>query len=270
MRPVVVAAAVFLLAAAAPAYAQPDSLKLWRLVCGTLDVDKLEDYSDTGLYAGEKKTFAASCYLIRNGNRYMLWDTGVDGALAGHPKDKDGTFLERKIIDQLAQIGVKPAEVEYVGISHYHYDHTGQVMDFAGSTLLIGKGDWEVVKVWAPAKARFAPWLSGASKFDAVEGDRDVFGDGKVIMLDLPGHTEGHHGLLIRLASGPVLLSGDQYHFTAQIKNRGVPTFNVNRADTLASMDRFDRLAGNIRAKVIIQHEADDIAKLPAFPNAAE
>jgi hypothetical protein len=72
------------------------------------------------------------------------------------------------------------------------------------------------------------------------------------------------------LASGPVLLTGDQYHFNEQERKRGVPSFNVNSADTLASMDRFDRLAANLKAKVIIQHEPADVAKLPAFPKAAE
>jgi hypothetical protein len=76
--------------------------------------------------------------------------------------------------------------------------------------------------------------------------------------------------LLVRLKSGPILISGDTYHFTDQVKNRGVPKFNSNRADSLASMDRFDRIAHNLGAKVIIQHEPADIAKLPAFPMAAE
>ena len=89
-------------------------------------------------------------------------------------------------------------------------------------------------------------------------------------MLGLPGHTPGHAALLVRLASGPVLLSGDQYHFSEAVANRSVPSFNTNRADTLASHDRFDRIAANVKAKVIIQHEPRDIAKLPAFPAAAE
>jgi glyoxylase-like metal-dependent hydrolase (beta-lactamase superfamily II) len=259
-----------ILAAASPAMAQAPAIQLWRLDCGTLDVDDLGAWSDTGLYRGEKRTFVGSCYLVRNGDRYLLWDTGIDGALVGKPKDKEGSFLKERIVTQLARIGVRPEAVNFVGVSHYHYDHTGQLPDFTASTLLIGKGDWEIVKVWGGAKARFDSWLNGASKVDPVEGDRDIFGDGKVVMLDLPGHTEGHHGLLVKLASGPVLLTGDQYHFTAQVKNRGVPIFNVNRADTLASMDRFDRLAENWKAKVIIQHEPDDVAKLPAFPEAAE
>jgi glyoxylase-like metal-dependent hydrolase (beta-lactamase superfamily II) len=85
----------------------------------------------------------------------------------------------------------------------------------------------------------------------------------------MPGHTPGHNALLVRLASGPVLLTGDLYHFTEQVLIKGVPPFNTDRADTLASMDRFDKIARNLQAKVIIQHEPADIAKLPPFPEAA-
>jgi glyoxylase-like metal-dependent hydrolase (beta-lactamase superfamily II) len=90
-------------------------------------------------------------------------------------------------------------------------------------------------------------------------------------MLDLPGHTPGHHGLLVRLPKlGPVLLSGDVAHFRENLDTSGVPSFNVDRAQSLASMDRFTKLARNLRATVIIQHELQDVAKLPAFPQAAE
>lgn len=246
----------------------PPALSLWRLDCGSIDVD-LGLFSDTGLYAGRRKTLMASCYLVRNGDRYLLWDTGLDGAMAGKPKDKDGGLLKQKLVPQLARIGVKPADVDFVGISHYHYDHTGQVADFPGATLLTGKGDWEVIKVWKPARPRFRHWLSGGGKVEPLEGDKDVFGDGRVTILKMPGHTEGHQALLVRLASGPVLISGDQYHFTENREVGGVPSFNVDRADTLASHDRFEKLARNLRARVIIQHEPADVAKLPAFPEPA-
>jgi predicted nucleotidyltransferase len=65
-------------------------------------------------------------------------------------------------------------------------------------------------------------------------------------------------------------LSGDQYHFTEAVANRGVPAFNTDRADTLASHDRFERIAANLKAKVVIQHEPADVAKLPAFPQSAK
>lgn len=251
--------------------AQPfASVELWRLDCGSIAIADLGDFSDTGLYRGEKNELAASCYLIRNGNRYLLWDTGLDGALAGKPRDANGSKVDKTIAAQLATIGVKPGDIHFVGISHYHYDHTGQLGDFPGATLLQGKDDWEVIKVWKAAEPRYRHWLTGGGKVELVEGDKDVFGDGKVTMINLPGHTEGHHALLVQLASGPVLLSGDQYHFTRNRAVGGVPSFNTNRADTLASHDRFEKLAANLKAKVIIQHEPDDIAKLPTFPESAK
>jgi glyoxylase-like metal-dependent hydrolase (beta-lactamase superfamily II) len=253
----------------APA-APPVPLSLWRLDCGTLDIADLGVFSDTGLYRGRTKTLVGSCYLIRNGDRLLLWDTGLDGALAGKPKDAEGSFLRERIASQLARIGISPADVTYLGISHYHYDHTGQAADFPAATLLTGKGDWEAIKERPAASARFKHWLSGGGKAEQIAGDKDVFGDGRVTILRMPGHTEGHQALLVRLASGPVLISGDQYHFEENRKAGGVPSFNVNRADTLASHDRFEKLAKTLRAKVIIQHEPADIAKLPAFPKAAQ
>ncbi|MEA1072208.1 N-acyl homoserine lactonase family protein [Sphingomonas sp. LY160] len=270
----IVAASILLLLASASAASQDLPRKgagpeLWRLDCGSIDVD-LDTFSDTGLYAGQKRTLSASCYLIRNGDRFLLWDTGLDGALAGKPKDKDGSFLRQRLVPQLARIGVKPGDITFVGISHYHYDHTGQLPDFTKATLLIGKKDLEVVRSRDQLKPRFLPWLEQGSKVTEVTGDQDVFGDGRVTMLSMPGHTPGHSALLVRLASGPVLLSGDQYHFQEQVANRGVPTFNADRADTLASHDRFDRLARNVGARMIIQHEPRDISKLPAFPKSAK
>ncbi|MFN6935457.1 MAG: N-acyl homoserine lactonase family protein [Tsuneonella sp.] len=230
----------------------------------------LASFSDTGLYTGERRTLAASCYLIRNGNRFLLWDTGLDGALAGKPRDEEGSLLEERLVPQLARIGVRPENVTFVGISHNHYDHTGQAADFPNATLLIGKKDFDIVKARDQLKLRFAPWIGDGSKVEELASDRDVFGDGTVTIVMLPGHTPGHSALLVRLASGPVLLSGDQYHFAEQVANRGVPTFNFDRADTLASHDRFDRLAKNLGARVIIQHDPRDIPKLPAFPMGAE
>ena len=69
---------------------------------------------------------------------------------------------------------------------------------------------------------------------------------------------------------GDVLLTGDLAHFQRNYDTDGVPSFNTDRADTLASLDRFKKMAANLKATVVIQHEPADIAKLPAFPQAAE
>lgn len=250
-----------------PAAAQTPELKLWRLDCGSIQVSDFDVFSDTYLYEGKPKTLTASCYLIRHGDQYMLWDTGVAGS------SKEWVFTisrKERLLDQLKRIGVGSADIDYVGISHYHDDHTGQAADFPAATLLMGSADWEIAKARPEIAARFKPWILEGSKVDPVARDKDVFDDKSVTILDMPGHTPGHKALLIRLKSGPVLLTGDLYHATEQVANRGVPSFNTSRADTLASFDRFQAIAKNLHAKVIIQHEPADIAKLPAFPKAAE
>ncbi|HEU0098897.1 MAG TPA: N-acyl homoserine lactonase family protein [Allosphingosinicella sp.] len=251
-------------------------IELWRLHCGEFVIKQYGAFfSDTFQYPPGPKDIVGSCYLIRHGDRYMLWDTGLTDALIGHDFDNPAQTIRvrRSLVDQLAELKLKPERIDTIGISHWHFDHTGQAPRFPRATLLMGKADLDLLRA-SPSPDEdstkaLAGWLTGGGKVEALTADKDVFGDGRVVMLKLPGHTPGHYALLVRLASGPVLLSGDQYHFTEQVKNRGVPPFNHDRADTLASSDRFDRIAANLKAKVIIQHEPADIAKLPAFPKSA-
>ncbi|HYJ52797.1 MAG TPA: N-acyl homoserine lactonase family protein [Allosphingosinicella sp.] len=249
-------------------------LEMWRLDCGEVNfTDFNAFFSDTSEYPAGPKRLVASCYLIRNGDRFLLWDTGLPAALVGHPNTTPvmTASMRMSIVDQLSQIGVRPEQVSMIGISHYHFDHVGQAAAFPQARLLIGAGDLAALRGTEPGPPReaLARWLTGGGEATGVSGDLDVFGDRSVTMLNLPGHTPGHHGLLVRLASGPVMLTGDLYHFTEQVARRGVPPFNTSRAETLASMDRFDRLARNLHARVIIQHEPADVGKLPAFPESA-
>ena len=255
----------------------PGSTKLWRLDCGSTYIPDLNLFSDTRAYPGQGKALTASCYLIKHGDRYMLWDTGLPASMKGAKIDQKtgGATITKTIVEQLGELGIKPEQIEMIGISHYHYDHVGQAESFPGATLMIGKGDLDALNATPPAfganPAALKTWISGAGKSVPVSGDRDIFSDGSVTMVDTPGHTPGHHALLVKLGSGKAfLLTGDLAHFQENYTSNGVPTFNTNRADTLASFDRFKKLAANVKATVIIQHDPRDIAKLPAFPAAAE
>jgi len=257
---------------AAPVSAQvaPD-VTLTRLAdCGTPQAPTEVNlrFSDTYAFDDLKVQFVFSCYLIKHGNNYMLWDTG-------HSMTAPNVAPKISVVDQLAKLGVKPEQIQYVGISHYHGDHTGQVASFPQATLLIGQGDWNAITASKPAAGvnapPFAHWISGGGKVEPLPADKDVFGDGSVIILNTPGHTPGHHSLLVKLREkGNFLITGDLVHFHENYNSNGVPWFNVSRADTLASIDRFKKLAQTFRATVIIQHDARDIGKLPAFPNGAK
>lgn len=267
-------AALLLATAQAPA-PKPADVELWRLDCGGVQVNDLNAFSDTLSYGGQRKRLVASCYLIRHGGEYMLWDSGLPEALLNKTPDTTSAMsptLSTTIVAQLARIGVKPAQIGRVGISHYHFDHIGQAKNFPAATLMVGKGDLDALKAGAEGvdATPLAHWVQGRGKVEAVPGDRDVFGDGSVVMLTLPGHTPGHHGLLVRLKNrGFVLISGDTAHFQENYDSNGIPPFNVDRAASLASLDRFKKLGSAVKATVILQHEPRDVAKLPAFPASA-
>ncbi|WP_431287019.1 N-acyl homoserine lactonase family protein [Roseateles chitinivorans] len=255
------AGALFSLSAAA------QEVTLTRLDCGNGTNDPRR-FSDTFAYTETSKPFTFSCYVIRHGSDVMVWDTGY---LPGSVPNA----TNKPLGDLLKQIKVDPADVKFVGISHFHADHTGQVSLFKNATLLIGKADWDAINATPPmagANAKgFTEWIAEKRKVDPLTADKDVFGDGTVMVLRAPGHTPGHSILLVRLKEmGPVILSGDSVHFHENYEHDGVPSFNDDRAQTLASIQRVKQIEKNLKATVIIQHDPRDIGKLPAFPAAAK
>ena len=254
---------------AAPSHAAPE-ITLTRFECGTpqAPIAVNQRFSDTYAYGDLKLQFVYSCYLVKHGDEYLLWDTG-------HAMTMPNVAPKVSLVDLLAQIAIKPEQIKYVGISHYHADHTGQVSSFPRATLLIGKGDWDAITSPKPAEGvNFKPfdsWIKGESKVEPLALDKDVFGDSTVIVLRTPGHTPGHQSLLVKLPqTGNVVLSGDAVHFRENYDSDGVPAFNFDRAETVASIERLKKIAANLKATVIIQHDARDIDKLPAFPASAK
>jgi N-acyl homoserine lactone hydrolase len=217
--------------------AQP-AMSLTRLDCGTATIKDFDAFfSDKpGLYEKGPREVSDGCYLIRHGQQTLLWDTSFPAKLAGNEEDMGPLVarLSKTVSQQLGELGVKPQDIDIVGISHMHSDHTGQAAEFPNARLIIGKGDFEQTK-----------------------GKDDPFG---------PWRKDGANVT----AATAVLQSGDMYHSREAREKRGVPPFNTSREQTLASMNKFEKIAKDTGARVIIQHEPRDIELLPAFPQAAE
>lgn len=244
---------------------------LVRLDCGDIQFkDKGAFFSDKpGVYPPGPGKVVDSCYLIQHDGQQLIWDTGFPADLKGkeYAQDQMTATISKTLEEQLAQLNIKPADIDIVGISHMHGDHTGQAKIFPQARLIVGKGDFEQS---TGKDDGFGPWRGEGKQVTLATGDIDIFGDGSVIAIHLPGHTPDHMALLVKLKSGPVLLSGDLYHSTIAREKRAMPGFNTDKQQTLSSMDRFEKIASDLKAKVVIQHEPDDVAKLPAFPAAAE
>jgi len=191
-------------------------VKLYTLECGRIEIADLGAFSDDGAYDGRAHEVADSCFLIRHPEGDLLWDSGLPGALAGQGATTNGGFtltLERTLLDQLSDIGMTAADVDYFAMSHSHFDHTGQAADFAGATWLVDPVEYAWMFGEGAEKglvdAALVEGLKGAERRE-VTGEFDLFGDGTVTIVRTPGHTPGHLSLLVKLdEAGPVFLTGD-------------------------------------------------------------
>ena len=258
---------------ATPCWAQskPGLDKLYVLNCGEGVAGDISRWSP-GVNVGKSMDFADNCYLIHHAQGWLLWDTGVADAIAAMPDgqaptDPKATHWRRPktLASQLDQIGVKPADIKFVAVSHTHPDHIGNVELFPQSTLLVQKAEYE----WpGPNNAtRFKP----EHPVTKIDGDHDVFGDGSVLIIATPGHTPGHQSLLVKLPkTGALVLSGDAVHFKSNWESRAVPSMNVDKDQTLASMERIAGLLEKEKAQLWINHDKAQRDSLKLAPQYYE
>lgn len=240
---------------------------LYALDGGRIEGYDASDLTDDGAYDGVRVDMPVPCFLIRHPDGDLMWESGLS---ATRTDLGDGLAPGPSLEAQLGKLGVAPGEIRFVSVSHGHWDHSGNAGLFARSTWIVNP-DERAAMFDDEARATQAMDDYGALEVSdtvLIGDDHDVFGDGSVQVIQSPGHTVGHTVLLLRLAdAGPILLSGDLWHRTQSRAERRVPSFNVDRAQTLASMDKVEAIVRATGARVVIQHEADDIAALPRFPD---
>jgi N-acyl homoserine lactone hydrolase len=248
--------------------------RLYVFDCGTLINNKPEDYN---LKREEVKdtNMGVTCYLVVHPKGVLLFDTGLNDRIVGRPLYENvvegyGQIKFNTLSGQLADIGVAPAKINYLVLSHYHWDHVGNAGDFAGATWLVYKGDRDSM---FSKQARAYPWFGHYaalenSKTTILNGDHDVFGDGSVVVIATPGHTEGHCSLLVRLKNtGPVVLSGDLYHYSEERDLNRMPE-GEKTAGTVESRQKIEELVKRTGAQLWIGHSMDffrTVRKSPAW-----
>ena len=242
--------------------------RLYVLDCGWARVADQSRFSP-GVNVGVPIDISDNCYLVEHAGAYLLWDTGYPDALAAHPEGErsaDGAFQRyrpRTLASQLAAVGVKPADVKLVALSHTHPDHVGNVELFPAATVLIERAEYD----WAFAQ-KDRPFSPG-HPVRKLEGDDDVFGEGSVVILSTPGHTPGHASLLVHLRqTGWVVLSGDLVHLRSNWDARRLPERNFDKARSLASMQRIADLLNERHGQLWINHDkpqSDQLKHAPAF-----
>jgi N-acyl homoserine lactone hydrolase len=255
--------------------------RIYRLDCGhSLAND--ESVWTPGKNIGRSIKFSSTCWLIRRGGQWLLWDTGVPQSALNNPKGWSTLpklivyHLDKTITDQLAAIGLKTSDIAYVVISHTHGDHIGNVRLFPHSTVLMQRAEY----AWISSpdgsndnvnqlKALARKLLGTPKHLKLLDGDTDIFGDGSVFLVSTPGHTPGSQSLMVHLRkSGFTILSGDVVHSEENFEKNIVPSLNTDKAASIASMGRIRQMIATYKAKLFINHDkaqSDTLKLLPAF-----
>lgn len=257
---------------------QPLGPRLYVFDCGHISTDDAGIFSEGGEYKGQRLEVPVRCYLVRHPKGDLQWDTGLSD---GFVKDgEEGVVMEGFHIvhtnayrQQLKTLGVEPDTVEYLAMSHGHFDHTGNANYFGKATFLV-QGDEYVAMFAAKPPVFFDPATYSdlqKSKVVKLSGDHDVFGDGSVVIKRAAGHTPGSQVLFLKLArSGPIVLSGDLWHFEENRRFHRVPAFNFDKEQTRRSMAAIEDFMREVGAELWIQHDAAQNAKVVLAPKFYE
>src|SRR6516165_4492885 len=117
------------LSAAASAQSKTGVERLYIIDCGHGVAGDISRWSP-GVDAGKAQAFSDNCYLIHHAQGWLLWDTGIPDAVANMPEglapaDPRAVHWHRAttLAQSLETLGVKPADIKFVAISHTHPDH---------------------------------------------------------------------------------------------------------------------------------------------------
>jgi glyoxylase-like metal-dependent hydrolase (beta-lactamase superfamily II) len=259
---------------AAGAPAPPKSPRLYIFDCGVIKGLGVELF---GFKPGEvpPRDFFVPCYLVVHPKGTLMWDVGVisDGAFKGDGKPAtDGrSSVDKPLLPQLATLGYKPSDITYLGLSHYHSDHTANANAFAGSMWIVQKPERDMMFGTPPPGAIIQTATFSAlkdAKTKVLNGeDYDVFGDGTVVIKYAPGHTPGHQVLFLKLKKfGPLLVAGDLYHFPEEQTMNRFPGFEFNKEQSAKARADMDVFLKKTKAQMWIEHDAATNAKLKKAP----
>jgi len=262
--------------------APPTSVRVYVFDCGKLEGGDPARFS---LKREEMATtdMSVACYLVSHPKGTLMWDVGAvpDTDVTSPGKttryhivlpngNERFVTTTQKLKAQLGSVGYVPSDINYLALSHYHYDHTANANLFAGATWLVRQAERDVMFPQKPNDLTRPDTYSAlrTSKTTIIKtDDYDVFGDGSVVLKLTPGHTPGHNVLFVKLAkTGPVVISGDLYHYPEERSLHRVPTFDVDPKQTAASRTALDAFMKAANAQLWIQHDFAATAKMRKAP----
>lgn len=189
------------------------------------------------------------------------------------------------LVKLLDAAGIDPRSVKWTALTHVHWDHAGGLRDLPLASIRLSKAEHDHVRTlkghldrgaiprhFDVAPVRFQPFEFDEGPRDGFGASHDLFGDGSVVAVPLPGHTPGSTGYLVEGEGGQrFLFIGDAAWALEGVK-RPVPKFRV--ASLVVDNDReqtaetLGRLHALMKARpdihVIPSHDLDAMQAVPS------
>lgn len=242
---------------------------LTRLDCGQL-------HGDLGLFetgANGQATLSVSAWLVRHPRGTVLFDTGMPSSFVGGDARTQriseyltiGIGADETVDAQLQANSQDPGRVDFVVVSHLHFDHVGGLSMIPNATVVIQRKEWEA----GIAVAQDADTFHERKDYDLghplclVDGEYDLFGDDAVVCIPTPGHTVGHQSLRIRLQTGQeVVLASDCCYFARTLDGGALPPFGYDFDEQRRSLARLRKIR-DYGAVIIPGHDTELVSGLP-------
>jgi N-acyl homoserine lactone hydrolase len=186
----------------------------------------------------DEKTMPVNAFLVEHPAGLCLFDAGQSARAAQpgyfprwHPFFRLARFelaARDEAAEQISRLGHEPGAVRWVVLSHLHTDHVGGLAPFTGAEVVVARTEWERATGLRGRLRGYLPqhWPGGMRLRLVDFQDRavgpfsrsfDLVGDGRLLLVHIPGHTPGHTGLLARGSERSYLLGGDLAHSGAEV-----------------------------------------------------
>src|ERR1700730_5420588 len=242
-------------------------LKLYALQCGG-DMMDMALFDPFDANAGTKVYNPYFMYVVTHPQGNVLFDSGAHPDLGTNPQSRLGEAaadfdMRRSREDHvercLATIGMTPRDIDLVIQSHLHFDHAGGLAWLTHAPVLVQREELAFAR--KPSVYQELIYVQADFGMDLtwreVDGDHDVFGDGRVTVISTPGHTRGHQSLLVRLEGETVFLLADAAYLIHKMLSRSRPGILWSPDAIVASWDRIEELERSEHALLITTHALD-------------
>jgi N-acyl homoserine lactone hydrolase len=213
-------------------------------------------------------------FLIRHPLGNVLFDTGLhlkwrSPGVAGSQALAVEMGPDDDAVSKLAVVGLGPEEISHVIVSHLHFDHAGGLQFFPDADIIVQERELQ----FAHWPSVFQRDIYDRDDFDhklrwvEINGDYDVFGDGKIVTTPTPGHTPGHQSAIVRLDGGMHVLAGDAHYLCSKMRQRRLPAIVWNIDEMYRSWLKLEELERMYGARLIFTHEMDPAEAKPVPPD---